>query len=75
VLEHEVDRMIDALKRPGIMDDPDQFAADWKALLAETDRGAERVLTPEQMLWWNQGRSFERQTLWPWLPKGATAQR
>jgi hypothetical protein len=75
VLEREVDHMVETLKRPGIAEDPDQFASDWNALLSETDRGAERVLTPEQMLWWNQARGFERQTLWPWLPKDATAQR
>lgn len=75
VLADEVERMVEVLRRPGLAEDPDQFAADWKAVLAETDRNAARVLTPEQMLWWHQGRSLERQTLWPWLPKDATAHR
>lgn len=73
-LEHEVNALVDVLKRPNLLDDPDQLASDWAAVLDKTDKEAAAVLTPDQRTWWTQGRTSERQTLWPWLPN-ATAQK
>jgi hypothetical protein len=73
-LEREVNAMIDVLKRPHLLDEPDQVATDWQTVLDETDKQASEVLTPDQRVWWMQGRTTERKTLWPWLPN-ATAQK
>jgi hypothetical protein len=67
-LEQEVDSMVELLRRPTLLEDPDQAASDWQALLDQTDHAAQKVLAPEQMGAWNQARAFERQVLWPWLP-------
>ena len=75
VLEHEADAMVAVLKKPGLAEDPDQAAADWQAVLRETDTRARSVLTPEQQQAWDMARFFERRVLWPWLPEQATAQR
>jgi hypothetical protein len=73
-LEHEVNALVEVLKRPNLLDEPDQVAADWAAVLEETDKEAAAVLTPDQRVWWTQGRTAERKTLWPWLPN-ATARK
>src|SRR5262249_48891173 len=70
-LEHEVDAMVEVLRRPNLMEDPDSASSDWQALLDATDRDAEKVLTPEQLSNWNLARAFERRLLWPWLPTNA----
>jgi hypothetical protein len=67
-LEHEVDAMVEVLRRPNLIDDPDTASNDWQALLDETDRAAQRVLSPAQLTAWSQARTFERKVLWPWLP-------
>jgi hypothetical protein len=67
-LEQEVDSMVELLRRPALLEDPDQAASDWQAMLDQTDRAAKQVLAPEQMGAWSQARAFERQVLWPWLP-------
>jgi hypothetical protein len=67
-LEHEADAMVDVLKRPSLLDDPDQVATDWQATLEETDHAAKQLLTPQQDAAWLAGRQFERRILWPWLP-------
>lgn len=69
-LEHELDDMVMALKRPGWAEDPDQAASDWQAVLQKTDQSALAVLSPEQQQVWLQVRQFERAVLFPWLPKG-----
>ena len=74
VLEHELNEMVSVLKRPGLAEDPDQAAADWQAVLSKTDQRALGVLTPEQQQVWVQVRQFERNVLWPWLPKGMGSQ-
>jgi hypothetical protein len=68
-LQLETDAMVSVLKRPELAEDPDQFAADWQHVLDETDRAAQKVLTPEQNIAWTQARVYERGVLWPWLPK------
>jgi hypothetical protein len=68
VLDHEVDEMVKQLRRPTLLEDPDQGASDWQAMLDETDREAQKILTPAQRAAWDQGRTFERKFLWPWLP-------
>jgi hypothetical protein len=72
-LQHEVDAMVDVLKRPELMEDPDQVASDWQAVLDDTDNQARKLLTPTQNIYWTQARVFERAVLWPWLPKKAAA--
>jgi hypothetical protein len=67
-IEHELDTMVDIMKRPNFADDPDQVAADWAVMLEATDKSAAEILTPEQLRLWGQGRLFERSVLWPWLP-------
>jgi hypothetical protein len=67
-LEHEVDAMVEVLRRPNLLEDPDQAANDWQALLEATDRTAGQVLTPAQAGQWYTARAFERRVLWPWLP-------
>jgi hypothetical protein len=67
-LQQEVDRMVELMKRPGLMDDPDQAAADWQAMLDATDKSAQEVLSPSQVGPWNQARLFERRVFFPWLP-------
>jgi HAMP domain-containing protein len=66
-LEQEVDAMVDQLRRPTLLEDPDQAASDWQTMLDDTDARARKVLTPEQLAAWEKGRLFERQVLWPWL--------
>jgi hypothetical protein len=75
VIEHEVDSMVDIMKRPNFADEPDQVASDWAAMLEATDKRAAEILTPQQQQFWGQGRLIERSVLWPWLPQQhATAQ-
>jgi hypothetical protein len=64
----EVDTMVELLRRPGLLDDPDQAASDWQNMLDTTDKSAKQVLNPAQLGAWNQVRTFERRLLWPWLP-------
>jgi hypothetical protein len=64
----EVDTMVELLRRPGLLDDPDQAASDWQSMLDATDKAAKQVLNPAQLGAWNQGRTFERRLLYPWLP-------
>jgi hypothetical protein len=68
VLSDEVDRMVDILKRPDALENPDKAVADWLALLEQTDGTARRVLGPAQIIAWDQSRTVERKVLWPWLP-------
>jgi hypothetical protein len=64
----EVDTMVELLRRPCLLDDPDQAASDWQGMLDATDKAAKQVLNPAQLGAWNQARGFERRLLWPWLP-------
>jgi hypothetical protein len=57
------------MKSPSLAEDPDQVIRDWQSLLAETDKVAGSVLSPEQRDMWKLGRMFERRTYWPWLPE------
>jgi len=74
-LQDEIDAMVKVWQRPDFAEDPDQVAADWLKLLAETDKRAARALTPEQQQAWTQARLFERRLLWPWLPESAAGQK
>jgi hypothetical protein len=76
-LEEELNSMTDVMRRPTFAEEPDQVAADWQKIITETDKRAKATLSPEQFAWWQQGRIFERKTLWPWLPDNSqeTAQR
>jgi hypothetical protein len=67
-LEQEADSMFELLRRPTLLEDPDQAAADWQAVLDATDRDAQSVLTAQQVGPWVAARTFERRILWPWLP-------
>lgn len=67
-LTHEVDAMVEQLRRPTFLEDPDQAASDWQTTLEETDSKVKNLLTSEQYLAWDISRTFERQVLWPWLP-------
>jgi hypothetical protein len=67
-MHEEVDTMVALLRRPGLLDDPDQAATDWQNMLEVTDKAAQRYLNPAQLGAWNQARSFERRLLYPWLP-------
>ena len=68
-LEHEIDSMVNVLKSPSFVEDPDQAVTDWQSLLAETDKRALSVLSPEQQNMWRLARIFERRMYWPWLPE------
>jgi hypothetical protein len=65
----ETDKLVEIMRRPETLEDPEQAAADWAEVLDETDRSALRVLDTMQRVPWTNGRSLERQTFWPWLPK------
>jgi hypothetical protein len=67
-MQQEIDGMIELLRRPDLLDDPDGTAADWQSKLEATDARAKQLLNPAQLGAWNQGRVFERKLLWPWLP-------
>lgn len=67
-IESELNNLAEVMKRPAFVEEPDQAAADWLNVLAETDHRAQSILTPAQYQVWAQGRVFERKVLWPWLP-------
>jgi hypothetical protein len=67
-MHEEVDTMVELLRRPGLLDDPDQAATDWQNMLEVTDKAARKFLNPAQLGAWNLGRTFERRFLYPWLP-------
>lgn len=68
LLTDEVDKMVDILRRPDALENPDQATKDWAATLEETDNSAHRVLEPAQRGPWDDSRTLERRVLWPWLP-------
>jgi hypothetical protein len=68
LLAREVETMIGILKRPDVLENPEQSVSDWTAMLEETDRQARRLLEPAQVPAWDQARFLERKVLWPWLP-------
>jgi len=68
LLESETDRLIEILRRPKVLEDPEQAAADWQAVLHDTDQAAHGVLAGPQIPHWDIARSIERRILWPWLP-------
>jgi hypothetical protein len=68
LLSDEVDGMIEIMRRPEALENPEQAASEWQARLDQTDTAARRVLEPSQLSAWEQARAAERQTLWPWLP-------
>jgi hypothetical protein len=68
-LEREADDLIAVLRKPTFAEDPDQAVSEWKAALNTADNQALAVLKPEQQAVWLQLRHFERNALWPWLPK------
>jgi hypothetical protein len=68
VFQKEIDSMVDFLKRPALLTDPDEAIKEWRELLEDTDTEAGRILNPQQMTIWNQERFIERKILWPWIP-------
>ncbi len=68
VFQKEIDSMVDFLKRPALLTDPDEAIKEWRELLEDTDTEAGRILNPSQMTIWNQERFIERKILWPWIP-------
>lgn len=71
-LAHEVDAMVEVLRRPTLFEEPERTVKDWQALRTVTDETAERTLTPAQLQAWNLVREFERKILYPWLPERQT---
>jgi hypothetical protein len=59
---------LDALAMLDVLENPEQMAADWNAVLRDTDRAATGVLDPQQVPAWSMARTIERRVLWPWLP-------
>jgi hypothetical protein len=68
LLSDEVDGMVEILRRPDALENPEKAARDWLSKLEQTDSAAHRVLEPSQVGAWDQAREAERKTLWPWLP-------
>ncbi len=68
LLSDELDKMVELLRRPDALENPEKGAADWVAMLQQTDDAAHRVLDPAQITAWDQARTAERNVLWPWLP-------
>lgn len=68
VFQKEIDSMVDLLKRPALLTDPDEAIKEWRELLEDTDNEAGRILNPTQMTIWQQERFIERKILWPWIP-------
>jgi hypothetical protein len=69
LVEAETDRLIAIMRRPNALDDPEQAAADWRAVLRDTDRAVHGVLDQHQIAPWDNSRAAERRVLWPWLPE------
>jgi hypothetical protein len=68
LLSDETDAMVEILRRPDTLENPEKAAHDWSTMLEQTDLAAHRVLDPAQVGPWDQARAAERKTLWPWLP-------
>jgi hypothetical protein len=68
LLVDEIDSAVTLLRKGTMLEDPDQAAIDWQAMLDETDAKARNHLKPEQRAAWNEQRANERRFLWPWLP-------
>lgn len=68
-LSREVDNLVAILKSKEAVEDPEQAASDWSAMLAETDRSVVGILEGDQVAAWHQARAIERAVLMPWLPK------
>jgi hypothetical protein len=75
VIENEVDVMVEQLRQPTMLEDPDQAVSDWQAMLDDTDAKAHKLLNRDQLAAWDTGRAFERQVLWPWLPNRMNKQQ
>jgi uncharacterized phage infection (PIP) family protein YhgE len=69
LLTDEIDTMMEIMRRPDALENPEQSATDWQARLDKTDDAVRNLLAPHQNIAWEQARAAERQTLWPWLPK------
>jgi hypothetical protein len=71
ILEREANALFEQLRKPNLLEDPDQTAGDVQAALDSADTQALRILTPPQRELWTQARTLERKALWPWLPQAA----
>jgi hypothetical protein len=69
LLADETDKIVELMRRPDLAENPERAAALFKELLMDTDAAAHRILDPHKAAAWDQGRSFERKVLWPWLPQ------
>jgi hypothetical protein len=68
LVTEEIDSLTELLKTKDALDNPEQAASDWAAILSDTDRQVASLLTAEQLASWQQARLLERKVLWPWLP-------
>jgi hypothetical protein len=68
LLENESNRLVAIMRKPDVLENPEQMAADWSAVMRDTDRAATGVLDPQQVAPWKVARTIERRVLWPWLP-------
>jgi hypothetical protein len=68
LLDDESDKLVAVMRKPDVLENPEQMAADWNAVLRDTDRAATGVLDPQQVPAWSMARTIERRVLWPWLP-------
>jgi hypothetical protein len=69
LLTDELDGIVNILKRPDAVENPDRVADDWVATLEATDYAAHKLLDPAQTNAWDVARFVERRILWPWLPE------
>lgn len=69
LLDTETAKLAELMRRPDALENPEQMAADWSAVLRDTDRAAQGVLEPQQVPAWSLARSIERRVMWPWLPQ------
>ena len=68
ILDSESDKLVAVLRKPDVLENPEQMAADWNAVLRDTDRAAAGILEPNAVAAWTTARTIERRVLWPWLP-------
>ncbi len=68
-LEDEVYKIVEAVRTPEQIKDPQQAVASLLQTFKETDEQVEKLLNKQQMAVYLYLRHLERQTLMPWLPK------
>lgn len=69
LLSNELDGIVEILRRPDAVENPERVADEWLSALGATDYAAHKLLDPAQTAAWDVARFIERRILWPWLPE------